>query len=245
MEPIARALSFLACAVLPGAGAACSVTPLVAETATPAEMGYGVARAEQLGSASLIVGAAAHSGSREARVGDTVWRIRVAGLELCEGTSDRCAPVDTDGVAADTILFAEDVAPDAVFRSSQRVDDRVVDVRATEPTDRSRPKPANAIWVRGLPGTVFTASRGALAYCSAAEGPARCRAASFPVENGFVKAVLSTHRLHGAEPRDTVWLVLGDSVSTFWWGAAATEARIVRCAANPNHPDPRCELAAQ
>src|SRR5262249_17944021 len=112
----------LAGAFMVAAGGACSVTPLVSETATPAQMGYGIARVDELGSRSLIVGAAAHTGSVQARVGDTVWRIRVGALELCDGSASRCTKVETDGVAPDTILLARDEEPRSVFASSQHRD---------------------------------------------------------------------------------------------------------------------------
>ncbi len=115
---------------------------------------------------------------------------------------------------------------------------------ATEPgATPAIPAPANAVWVRGIPGSVLTAGVGLLAYCVATAGAPRCTAAKFPVENGFVKAVLSVHRARMPEATDIVWLGLGDSASTFWWGAAATEFTVVRCAASASNPTPACELA--
>lgn len=118
-------------------------------------------------------------------------------------------------------------------------------VASTPPPPRAIEAPdiavVNAVWVRGVPGSVLSAGVGLVAYCVGGDHP-RCVPAKFPVEDGFVKAVLSVHRLRLPEPTDVVWLGLGDSVSTFWWGAAATEFTPVRCTATPKKPEPACQI---
>src|SRR5689334_25200793 len=84
-----------------------SVTPSRSTTATPTSMAEGSAVVDDLTVKWEIVGSAGHAGALEARTGDSVWRIRFGGLELCRGEPRTCKPVATDGVAPDTLAVPQ------------------------------------------------------------------------------------------------------------------------------------------
>jgi hypothetical protein len=143
-----------------------------------------------------------------------------------------------DGSAV--MVVAEDVTKVESAGAAVEPPDAAPQAAATvAPSEKSI---ANAVWVRGVPGGPLTAGVGLLAYCVADPEP-RCVPAKFPVEDGFIKEVLSVHRTHSPEEVDIVWLGLGDSESTFWWGAAATEFTVVRCSASVTEPTPVCQVA--
>lgn len=250
----------------------CTREVYIAPAAATAEhMGAGLGVRSASGVTWLAVNSVAHVAT-ERTLGDSTWRVVAGHLELCTASERGpiCRTVDSAGVSPDTLLFVADDAK--WLRAKRRrelaaeTEAAVVAKPAAPPADapdaseaakpaappsdapapRASVEPrdahvANAVWVRGVPGSVLTAGVGLVAYCVAEPEP-RCVPVKFPVDNGFVKAVLSVHRLRQPEPTDVVWLGLGDSVSTFWWGAASTAFTVVRCAASPQRPEPVCRV---
>jgi hypothetical protein len=149
----------------------------------------GKAVVEELGYEWEIVGSAGHAGVIEAKTGDSVWRVRFGGLELCRDQPRSCKSVATDGVPPDTLLVPQ-----------------------IEPGRRSA-SPPNAVWIRGLPAAAIRGGKGALAYCSAEGGEPRCAAAKFSVKRDVVRWVLATSRIRLPEPKDTVWLALSKRIA--------------------------------
>jgi hypothetical protein len=182
----ARFVSTLVAATL---AAGCSVTPSRSTTATPTSLAEGKAVVDDLSFQWEIVGSAGHAGALEARTGDSVWRIRFGGLELCRGEPRSCKPVPTDGVPPDTLLVPQ-----------------------IEPGRRAA-VPANAVWLRGLPAAAIRGGKGGLAYCSAEGDEPRCAAATFSVQRDVVRWVLATSRIRLPTPKDAVWLALSKSVA--------------------------------
>lgn len=196
----ARFASTLIAAVI--AAGCSSVTPSRSSTATPSSMAEGAAVVDDLTVTWEIVGSAGHAGALEARTGDSVWRIRFGGLELCRGEPGTCRPVATDGVPPDTLVVPQ------------------IELGRRSAT------PANAVWIRGLPAAAIRGGTGALAYCSAEGGEPRCAAARFPVKRDVVRWVLATSRIRLPKAKDAIWLALGKSVARC---VASPEALDPRC----------------
>ncbi|NUO53123.1 MAG: hypothetical protein HOV80_30105 [Polyangiaceae bacterium] len=178
--------TLIAAAIVTGCS---SVTPSRSSTATPSSMAEGSAVVDDLTVKWEIVGSAGHAGALEARTGDSIWRIRFGGLELCRGEPRACKPVATDGVPPDTLVVPQ-----------------------IEPGRRSE-TPSNAVWLRGLPAAAIRGGKGALAYCSAEGDEPRCAAAKFPVQHDVVRGVLATKRIRMPKPKDAIWVALSKRVA--------------------------------
>jgi hypothetical protein len=177
----------------------CSVTPVASTTATLGRMSEGAAVVDDLSERWWITGSAGHAGKRQ----DSVWRIKLGRLELCDGSGRSCRPVATDGVLPDTLVVPAGEAP-----------------AGGEAT-------ANAIWVRALPQGAIRGGKGALAYCVAEEGVGSCRAATFPQRRDVMRGVIANLRLRMPQPRDVVWVALSGLVARCSASPARPEPRCV------------------